>query len=303
MTDAPARSLLVAAIVALRPRQWLKNVLVFAAPIAAGAILEPPVLSATIGAFVAFCLVSSATYLVNDARDVAIDRLHPRKRMRPIAAGQLPVPAAVILAIVIGVVGLALGFLIAPGLGVVLVIYIAMTVAYSLGLKHEPVVEMVILACGFLLRAVAGGVASGLPISTWFLIVAGFGSLFMAAGKRYSELVRTDESGTVRRRALDGYGPNYLRFVWATSAAVTIAGYCLWAFEVAGTADAIAWAAQVSVIPFVLGILRYAMDVDRGSAEAPEEVILGDRVLIVIGVAWLVLFGLGSFGTTFGLGA
>ena len=101
----------------------------------------------------------------------------------------------------------------------------------------------------------------------------------------------------MRRRALDGYGPNYLRFVWATSAAVTIAGYCLWAFEVAGTTDAIAWAAEVSVIPFVLGILRYAMDVDRGAAEAPEEVVLGDRTLLVIGLAWLVLFGLGTFGT------
>ena len=303
-TDVPSRSLPVAALVALRPRQWLKNVLVFAAPVAAGAILKPDVLAATIGAFVAFCLVSSATYLVNDARDIAIDRLHPRKRMRPIAAGQLPVPAALIGAVLIGLIGLALAFAIAVNLGIVLVIYIAMTIAYSLGLKHEPVVEMVILACGFLLRAIAGGVASGLPISTWFLIVTGFGSLFMAAGKRYSELVRTDESGTVRRRALDGYGPNYLRFVWATSAAVTIAGYCLWAFEVAGTVDAIAWAAEVSVIPFVLGILRYAMDVDRGSAEAPEEVILGDRVLLVIGLLWLVLFALGSFGTSvFGLAA
>lgn len=303
-TDLPRRSLPIAAIVALRPRQWLKNVLVFAAPLAAGEILAPGVLWPTVGAFVAFCLVSSATYLVNDARDVELDRLHPRKRRRPIAAGQLPIPAALVLALVIGVAGMTLAFAISPGLGLVLVIYVLMTTAYSLGLKHEPVVEMAILACGFLLRAVAGGVASGLPISTWFLIVTGFGSLFMAAGKRYSELLRTDEAGSARRRALDGYGPNYLRFVWATSAAVTIAGYCLWAFEVAGGDDAIAWAAQVSVIPFVLAILRYAMDVDRGAAEAPEEVILGDRVLLLIGVLWLVLFGLGSFGTTaLGMGA
>lgn len=141
-TDVPHRSLAVAAIVAVRPRQWLKNVLVFAAPVAAGAILEPDVLVATISAFVAFCLVSSATYLVNDARDIAIDRLHPRKRMRPIAAGQLPVPTALVLAVVLGVLGLVLAFLTATGLGVVLVIYIAMTIAYSLGLKHEPVVEI-----------------------------------------------------------------------------------------------------------------------------------------------------------------
>lgn len=280
----------------MRPRQWLKNVLVFAAPIAAGSILEPGVLGPTLGAFVAFCLVSSATYILNDARDVELDRQHPKKRLRPIAAGELPVWFALVLAGVLALVGLGLGFAIATPLGVVLVIYAVTTIAYSLGLKHEPVVEMVILAAGFLLRAIAGGVASGLPISTWFLIVAGFGSLFMAAGKRYSELMRTDEAGSARRRALDGYGPNYLRFVWATSAAVTIAGYCLWAFEVAESQDAVVWAAQVSVIPFVIGILRYAMDVDRGGAEAPEEVIFGDRVLVIVGVAWLLLFGLGAFG-------
>lgn len=292
----PARSLPAAAIVAMRPRQWLKNVLVFAAPIAAGAIFKSDVLWATIGAFIAFCLVSSATYLVNDARDVDLDRLHPKKRFRPIAAGQLPVWTALVLAAVLAALGLVLALAIALPLCLVLIVYIAMTISYSLGLKNEPVVEMVIIAAGFLLRAIAGGVASGLPISTWFLIVTGFGSLFMASGKRYSELLRTEEAGGARRRSLESYGPNYLRFVWATSAAVTIAGYCLWAFEVAGEPGAVAWAAEVSVIPFVVAILRYAMNVDRGAAEAPEEVVLGDRVLIIIGIIWLVLFGLGSFG-------
>ena len=295
-TEMRARSLPGAAVRAMRPRQWLKNVLVFAAPVAAGAITDPEVLGATLGAFVAFCLVSSATYLVNDVRDIAIDRQHPRKRLRPIASGELPVTAALVLAAVLAIVGLALAFSIAMHLGVVIIAYVAMTIAYSLGLKHEPVIEMAILAIGFLLRAIAGGAASGLPISTWFLIVTGFGSLFMAAGKRYSELLRTETEGAVRRRSLESYGPNYLRFVWATSAAVAIAGYCLWAFEVAGAEGSTAWAAQASVIPFVLGILRYAMDVDRGSAEAPEDVVLGDRVLMLLGVAWLVLFGIGSFG-------
>lgn len=298
MTGTATRtsSLPSAALRAMRPRQWLKNVLVFAAPVAAGAIAEPGVLGATLGAFAAFCLVSSATYLVNDVRDIAIDRQHPRKRLRPIASGELPVPAALAFAAVLAIVGLALAFAIATQLGIVIVAYVAMTAAYSLGLKHEPVIEMAILAIGFLLRAIAGGAASGLPISTWFLIVTGFGSLFMAAGKRYSELLRTESEGAVRRRSLESYGPNYLRFVWATSAAVAIAGYCLWAFEVAGAEGSTAWAAQASVIPFVLGILRYAMDVDRGSAEAPEDVVLGDRVLVLLGVAWLALFGIGSFG-------
>lgn len=296
MPDTAARSLPVAVIVAMRPRQWVKNLLVLAAPVAAGAVLRPDVLIPTIAAFIAFCLVSSATYLLNDARDVELDREHPRKRHRPIAAGEVGVPLAITLAIVLGVAGIALAFGTNVNLGLVLVTYLVLTTAYSLGLKHEPVIELALLAMGFLLRAIAGGAASDLPISAWFLIVTGFGSLFIAAGKRSSELIRTQESAAAGRRVLAKYGANYLRFVWATSAAVTIAGYCLWAFEVAGGDDAITWAAQASIIPFVLAILRYAMDVDRGEAEAPEDVLFRDRVLLLLGVSWLVLFGLGSFG-------
>ena len=293
-SDTPTRSAPVALFVALRPRQWLKNVLVFAAPLAAGQLLAPDVLLPSIGAFIAFCLVSSATYLVNDARDIAVDREHPTKRHRPIAAGQLSTGAAWATAIVLAIASLALAFAIRPQLAGVVAIYLVFTLAYSLALKHEPVIELALLAMGFLLRAIAGGVASDLPISAWFLIVAGFGSLFMAAGKRYSELVRADGGNDApQRRSLAGYTPTYLRFVWATAAAVTITAYCLWAFEVGASPSTLPWA-QWSVVPFVLAILRYGVDVDRGSAEAPEDVVLHDRVLLVIGLAWVVLFGLGA---------
>ena len=296
-TDTPHRSAPVALVVALRPRQWLKNVLVFAAPLAAGQLLVPDVLIPSIGAFVAFCLISSATYLVNDARDVAVDREHPTKRHRPIAAGQLSLGAAWATAAVLAIASLALAFAIRPQLAGVIAIYFVFTLAYSLSLKHEPVIELALLAMGFLLRAIAGGVASDLPISAWFLIVAGFGSLFMAAGKRYSELERANAGGAdaPQRRSLAGYTPTYLRFVWATAAAVTITAYCLWAFEVGAAPSTLPWA-QWSVVPFVLAILRYGVDVDRGSAEAPEDVVLHDRVLLAIGVAWVVLFGLGALG-------
>lgn len=296
-TDTPQRSAPVALFVALRPRQWLKNVLVFAAPLAAGQLLIPDVLIPSIGAFVAFCLISSATYLVNDARDVAVDREHPTKRHRPIAAGQLSPGAAWATAAVLAIASLALAFAIRPQLAGVVAIYFVFTLAYSLALKHEPVIELALLAMGFLLRAIAGGVASDLPISAWFLIVAGFGSLFMAAGKRYSELERANAGGAdaPQRLSLAGYTPTYLRFVWATAAAVTMTAYCLWAFEVGAAPSTLPWA-QWSVVPFVLAILRYGVDVDRGSAEAPEDVVLHDRVLLVIGVAWVVLFGLGALG-------
>ena len=299
MSVSTTRSLPVAAIAALRPRQWAKNVLVFAAPLAAGKIFVPDVLWPSIGAFAAFCLISSATYLVNDIRDISNDREHPTKHRRPIAAGELPVPLAIAMAVVLAAVSLVGSYLIAPALAGVILAYAVFTLAYSLALKHEPVIELALLSMGFLLRAIAGGAASGLPISQWFLIVAGFGSLFMAAGKRYSELKREEENGVsksdIRRKALAGYTLGYLRFVWSVAAAVAIMGYALWAFDVAQTPSSLPWA-EWSVLPFVLAILRYGVVIDKGDAEAPEDAVLGDKVLMLLGLAWLVLFGLGASG-------
>ena len=293
------RSTPAALVAAMRPRQWLKNVLVFAAPLAAGSLLEPDVLLPSIIAFAAFCLISSATYLVNDVRDVESDRAHPTKRARPIAAGHLSPGSALVAAAVLAIVALGLALSVNVGLFGVLLAYAVFTLSYSLFLKHEPVVELALLSMGFLLRAIAGGVAAELPISRWFLIVAGFGSLFMAAGKRFSELEHAtrDVNGAAEhtRRSLAGYTPAYLRFVWGTAAAVTITAYCLWAFEVGLAESTFPWA-EWSVLPFVLAILRYAADVDRGEAEAPEDVVLKDRALLAMGIVWLVLFGLGALG-------
>jgi len=291
------RSLPVAAIVALRPRQWAKNVLVFAAPLAAGKIFQPDIFWPSVGAFIAFCLISSATYLVNDARDVESDKTHPKKSRRPIAAGELPIPMAIAIAIVLAALSLIGSYLIQPALAGIVLAYAIFTLSYSLFLKHEPVIELALLSLGFLLRAVAGGAASDLPISTWFLIVAGFGSLFMAAGKRYSELKKEETEGisATRRKSLDGYTLGYLRFVWGVAASVTIMGYCLWSFDVAQTPSSFPWA-EWSVLPFVLAILRYGIVIDKGEAEAPEDAVLRDRALLFLGVAWLVLFGLGALG-------
>ena len=294
------RNFFSALILAMRPRQWAKNVLVFAAPLAAGQLFVPEILLPSLGAFVAFCFISSATYLINDVRDIEADRAHPRKSSRPIPAGHLPVPAAIAAAVVLASASLVISALISLALLGVVVAYAVFTLAYSLGLKHEPVIELALLAVGFLLRAIAGGAASGLPISQWFLIVAGFGSLFMAAGKRYSELDRFVREGnenddSPKRKSLDGYTLGYLRFVWGVAAAVTITSYCLWAFDVAETPSSFPWA-EWSVLPFVLAILRYGVSVDRGAAEAPEDTALHDRVLLLLGLAWLILFGLGALG-------
>jgi decaprenyl-phosphate phosphoribosyltransferase len=276
-----------------RPRQWVKNVLVIAAPLAAGQVADRRVLLGTLVALVCFSLVASSIYLINDVRDVAEDRRHPTKRFRPIAAGIVPPRLAVVLAVVLLAAGLGLSLLATVYLTATLGVYAATSLAYSIWLKHEPVIDIAVVASGFLLRAIAGGVASGLPLSQWFLLVASFGSLFMVAGKRYSELSALGP-GAETRRSLEGYSTSYLRFVWTLSASVTVAAYSLWAFEMASHSEGVAWEA-ISIAPFVLSLLRYAVDVDRGSAGEPEDIVLRDRGLQLLGLAWLLLFVLGVF--------
>jgi len=274
----------------MRPKQWVKNLLVFSAPLAAGAILQPDVLAQSALAFVAFCAVSASIYLINDVRDVESDRQHPKKRLRPIAAGELSERLALVLAAITLLVALALGFLTAPWLVVVLAVYWVLQVSYSLFAKNQPVIDLAMVAAGFLLRAVAGGVASDIPLSQWFLLVASFGSLFMVAGKRYSEMVQLGpEAGT--RASLARYTDTYLRFVWTLAAGLVIMAYGLWAFDLR-TAAAGHWAgipwAQVSIAPFTLAMLRYAFQIDRGEAGEPEDVVLGDRMLQAMGLCWAI---------------
>jgi len=283
---------ITAVVRSLRPRQWTKNLLVAAAPLAAGTLFDSPVWWQTLVAFVAFCALSGAVYLVNDIVDVESDRAHPRKRLRPIAAGELSVRAALVVAAVLGAAALAAGTAVDRDLGILLLTYAVLQVAYSLWLKHEPVLDLAVVSVGFLMRAVSGGLAAGLPLSDFFLMVAGFGSLFMVAGKRYSELhALGSEAGT--RRSLVRYTDSYLRFVWSIAATSTALAYCLWAFEQDG--GGVPWQ-SISIVPFVLGLLRYAVDIDVGRAAEPEDIILADRGLQAIGLVWFVLVCLGVLG-------
>ncbi len=291
---AAPTSALPAWLRAMRPKQWVKNVLVLAAPVAAGRLFEPAVAIASLWAFVAFALISASIYLFNDIRDVEADRQHPSKQFRPIAAGELSVPVAYVLSAVCLAGALALGFWVRPALGITLVIYWVFQVGYSLFWKHQPIIDLAMVAAGFLLRAVAGGVASGLPLSQWFLLVASFGSLFMVAGKRYSELRDLGaEAGT--RASLERYTDSYLRLIWSVSIGVVIMSYSLWAFNVDRIPLwGVPWTA-ISIAPFTLAILRYAMKIDQGNAGAPEDVVLSDRVLQVLGVLWLVPVAIAVF--------
>ena len=290
-----ASSILPAWLRAMRPKQWVKNVLVLAAPLAAGRLFEPAVMVASLWAFVAFSLVSASIYLINDIRDVEADRLHPKKRFRPIAAGELQPGVAYFLAAACLVGSLALGFWVNVLLVVTLAVYWVLQVGYSLFWKHQPIIDLAMVAAGFLLRAVAGGVASGLVLSQWFLLVASFGSLFMVAGKRYSELKEVGaEAGT--RASLERYSESYLREVWSVSIAIVIMSYSLWAFEQRYAQPfGVAWTA-ISIAPFTLAVLRYAMKVDQGQAGEPEDVVVSDRILQVLAVLWVIPVAIAVFG-------
>ncbi|MDT0268599.1 decaprenyl-phosphate phosphoribosyltransferase [Streptomyces sp. DSM 44915] len=270
---------------AVRPRQWTKNVLVLAAPFAAGELLDAATAARLAVAFVAFSLAASGIYLVNDAKDVEADRAHPTKRNRPIAAGVVPVNLALTAAALLLTGALTLAALARWELAALLGTYVAIQLAYCLWLKHQPVIDICCVASGFLLRAIAGGVATGIPLSQWFLLVAGFGSLFMVTGKRYAERMLAERTDTAFRRSLDAYSASYLRFVWALSATVLITTYSMWAFEIREAEHSPIWP-LVSIAPFVMAVLRYAMDVDRGQAGEPDEVVLGDRMLQALAVCW-----------------
>lgn len=290
---APPKNLVDGIIKALRPRQWVKNVLVLAAPLAAGSVTQADVLLPVGLAFVVFCFAASGVYLVNDAMDVEADRAHPTKRFRPIAAGVLPVPLAYGMAIACIVLAIGLSFFANWKLALVIAVYIAIQLAYCFGLKHQAVLDICIVSSGFLLRAIAGGVAASIPLSQWFLLIMAFGSLFMAAGKRYAELQLAERTGAKIRKSLENYTTTYLRFVWTLSATAVVICYGLWAFE-QDAETSTNWFA-ISMIPFTIAILRYAVDVDGGQAGEPEEIALGDRVLQVLALAWIGVVGVAVY--------
>ena len=291
-TGQPPANLITGVIKAMRPRQWVKNVLVLAAPLAA---LGGPVrynyidvLSKVSVAFVVFCLGASAIYLINDVRDVEADREHPTKRFRPIAAGVVPEWLAYALAVVLGVASLVIGWWLTPNLAVVMAVYIAIQLAYCFGLKHQAVMDICIVSSAYLIRAIAGGAATGIHLTQWFLLMMAFGSLFMVAGKRYAELQLAERTGAKIRKALESYTSSYLRFVWTMSATAVVVCYGLWAF---GREHGEAGWFVVSMVPFTIAVLRYAVDVDGGLAGEPEDIALRDRVLQFLALAWIATVG------------
>ncbi|HUO48565.1 MAG TPA: decaprenyl-phosphate phosphoribosyltransferase [Acidimicrobiales bacterium] len=280
-----------------RPRQWIKNLLVFAAPGAAGVLTHWHSLLLACGAFGIFCLAASGTYFVNDAVDAEADRHHPLKRRRPVAAGVVSVRLAVSTGFVLMAAAFGLAWAMAGWqFALVIGIYVAIATAYSLRLKHEPIIDLACVSAGFVLRAIAGGVATGVPLSDWFVIVASFGSLLVVTGKRSAE--QAEHGQGIHRPILEEYPPAFLRSVRLLSAAVTVTAYCLWAFErsarAVGRHHHPIWF-QLSIIPVVLALLHLELRFERGQGAAPEDLALHDHLLQGLGLAWVVLFAVGVY--------
>ncbi len=298
----PAPSMAAGLVRVARPRQWIKNLLVFVAPAAAGSLHHPSIFLKSLGAFGIFCVAASGTYFLNDAIDADADRAHPTKRNRPIAAGVVPEGLGLGIGVGLLVVSFPLAALLAGWpLALVMIVYGVVNVLYSLGLKNEPILDLVCVSSGFVLRAVAGGVATKVPLSNWFLIVASFGSLLIVTGKRSGEKKLLADSATDQggvRQTLGMYSVSFLQAVRTLSAAVTVTAYCLWAFERATQVHPghhPIWI-QLTIVPFVIALLHVVRLLDAGVGAAPEELALRDHRLQIYGVIWVVLFAIGVYG-------
>ncbi len=295
----PAQLSLVRGLVkTARPKQWAKNVLVLAAPGAAGVLTHGGPLLRSVFGLLMFCVVSSGTYFLNDAIDVEADRRHPLKRHRPMAAGVFPVRVGLVIAVVLLTGGIGASAVVGWRLSLVMAVYVAVQLAYSLYLKHQPVYDLAAVAAGFVLRAIAGGVAAHVPVSEWFLIVTTFGSLLMVTGKRVAEQAELGHDRAAHRATLDTYSPTFLRTVLGIAAAGAIVGYCLWAFSLttALRAHDPIWY-QLSIVPMIVALLRYTFLVEGGRGARPEDLVFSDHSLQVLGVVWGVLFALGIYAS------
>jgi len=267
---------------ALRSRQWAKNTVVVAAPIFALRFDERTIVLG-VAAFVAFCAASSATYLVNDVRDVEADRLHPVKRSRPVAAGIVPVPLALALAGGLLGAGLLVAWAVGTTFLMAVVAYLAVQAAYNAGLKHEPILDMMCIAAGFVIRAIGGALAVRVAVSGWFLLCLGLLALFFAIEKRRAEMQTVARAGGPQTRAvLQSYSPALLAGMESVATASALVSYALWAIDQVRSP----W--MLATLGFVAyALFRYQMLTERGEGESPERELLRSPHIVAAVLLWL----------------
>lgn len=274
-------------LAAMRPRQWGKNLLVLAAPAAAGVLFDAGVLIHAGLAFLTFTLAASGTYLVNDAIDAPADRLHPRKRLRTVASGRMSARVAVGLGVVMMLLALVPAAAVGSVAFVVSVLaYLALTTSYSMWLKHVVVVDLVTVAVGFVIRAVAGGFAANVPVTQWFLTVSFFGALFVVSAKRYGEHQRLGDVAASHRSTLSRYSTFYSQHVMTLSSGVTLSAYGLWAFQHGFPAQT--WF-LVSFVFLATVLLRFALLVHAGASDDPVDLVWKDVPLRILVFLWIGL--------------
>ncbi len=275
-----------------RPRQWPKNLLVFAAPLAGHTLGRHGGFWYALTAAVAFVAASSAVYLVNDVVDVERDRNHPYKRSRPIAAGRLPISHAITVAVCFVLAALGAGFVIGePMLTLVITGYLTISFLYSAGLKHTPVIELACVASGFVLRVLGGAVATHVPPSGWFLLVCSLGALMVAIAKRFTELTVLGADAVKHRPAMRGYSARALRVAQRVVSAVMVVSYVFWAANEPVLRTRI-WH-LISSIALLAALTRFDRLTARASSKPVEDLIARDPVMVGCEVSWLVLFALG----------
>jgi 4-hydroxybenzoate polyprenyltransferase len=272
----------------LRPRQWIKNVLIFTPLVFDRKLDDTPALMRTLAGFAIFCLVASVVYIINDLADLEADRLHPEKRKRPLASGALPATVARLAGLLLTLVAFPLAYRLSLSFAVLLLGYLVLNLAYSKWLKHLPIIDVIILASFYVLRVVAGiTLIEVTRFSPWLYVVTTLGALFIGFGKRRAELALLAEDAFSHRRVLDGYTiPLLDQFITIVSA-TTIVAYSLYTFSAPNLPDN---HAMMLTIPFALyGIFRYLYLVNmKDSGGAPEEMLFSDRPLQITILVWVL---------------
>ena len=280
-------SALKALLLTLRPEQWIKNLLVFAGVMFGGRLLDVTALWAAITTFAVFCALSSAVYIFNDIADREADRQHPLKSSRPIAAGDLSPAAAAFAGAGLAGAALAVATILTPRLGLVAAAYLVLLLLYSAALKHFVIVDVLVIAGGFVLRAVAGAVAVAVPISHWLLVCTTLLALFLALSKRRHELTLLGEGAVGHRRILEEYSPYLLDQMIAVVTASTLVAYTLYTTD-AETAARLGTTRLGLTVPFVLyGIFRYLYLVhQKRGGGSPSTMLVTDRPLLACVALW-----------------
>jgi 4-hydroxybenzoate polyprenyltransferase len=278
-------------LISMRPKQWTKNLILFAGIVFAQKLSDTPLLIRSALAFVIFCLISGAIYLINDIADIQEDRQHPRKKKRPIASGKLSVPNASVAAAILVVISNAVAFYLNNPFGICVLSYFLMMLLYSFLLKHHVILDILIIALGFVLRAYAGAVVNAQVFaSQWLLICALFLALFLAISKRRHELLSLEHNANSHRKVLLEYSPEFLDQMMAIVTSTTVVAYALYSIS-SETIKKFHTHSLILTFPFVVyGILRYLyMVYKRGEGGEPENILLKDKPTIINIAIWLLL--------------